>query len=261
MSYPGGKGGAGVYQAIINQMPPHDTYIEPFLGAGSVMRMKRPAARTIGIDLDPAIAGTGDAAAPLLAAWGAEAAAIVEEIEIARADGIAWLRERQRWTGRELVYCDPPYLMAVRRHARALYAHEMAEADHRALLDVVKRLPCAVMLSGYPSALYLAELAAWRIVMFAAPTRGRPALEYLWCNFPPPAALHDYRYLGATWRERERIGRKVKRWRAKAAQLDPLERQAVLSGLLDAPAASPFPARRDLPPALDHPLAISRQRA
>jgi hypothetical protein len=34
MTYPGGKGGAGVYQMIINQIPPHRVYIEPFLGGG-----------------------------------------------------------------------------------------------------------------------------------------------------------------------------------------------------------------------------------
>jgi hypothetical protein len=33
MSYPGGKGGSGVYQTIINQQPPHEVYIEPFLAA------------------------------------------------------------------------------------------------------------------------------------------------------------------------------------------------------------------------------------
>jgi len=32
MGYAGGKGRDGVYQAIINQMPPHGVYIEPFLG-------------------------------------------------------------------------------------------------------------------------------------------------------------------------------------------------------------------------------------
>ena len=53
MAYPGGKNGSGVYQTIINLMPPHEVYIEPFLGAGAVMRLKRPAARNIGIDLDP----------------------------------------------------------------------------------------------------------------------------------------------------------------------------------------------------------------
>ena len=42
MGYPGGKAGAGVYQTIINLMPPHDVYIEPFLGGGAVMRLKRP---------------------------------------------------------------------------------------------------------------------------------------------------------------------------------------------------------------------------
>ena len=52
MPYPGGKGGAGVYQTIINQMPPHTVYIEPFLGGGAVMAAKRPAGLNIGVDLD-----------------------------------------------------------------------------------------------------------------------------------------------------------------------------------------------------------------
>jgi hypothetical protein len=50
--YPGGKGGAGVYQTIINQMPWHETYLEPFLGGGAIMALKRPARWNIGIDLD-----------------------------------------------------------------------------------------------------------------------------------------------------------------------------------------------------------------
>ena len=49
-SYPGGKGGAGVYQALINQMPPHSTYIEAFAGGGAVLRHKRPAALNVAID-------------------------------------------------------------------------------------------------------------------------------------------------------------------------------------------------------------------
>jgi hypothetical protein len=43
MTYPGGKNGTGTFQKIINQMPPHDVYIEAFLGSGAVMRLKRPA--------------------------------------------------------------------------------------------------------------------------------------------------------------------------------------------------------------------------
>jgi DNA adenine methylase len=51
VAYPGGKNGAGVYQTIINLMPPHQVYIEPFLGGGAIMRLKRPAQLNIGIDL------------------------------------------------------------------------------------------------------------------------------------------------------------------------------------------------------------------
>ena len=53
MVYPGGKNGSGVYQTIINLMPPHEVYIEPFLGSGAILRMKRPALRNIGMDRDP----------------------------------------------------------------------------------------------------------------------------------------------------------------------------------------------------------------
>src|SRR5688572_3474999 len=35
MAYPGGKGAAGVHQRVINQIPSHKLYIEPFLGAGN----------------------------------------------------------------------------------------------------------------------------------------------------------------------------------------------------------------------------------
>lgn len=48
--YPGGKGNC--YQQIINQIPPHEVYIEPFLGGGYVMKAKRPAAINIGVELE-----------------------------------------------------------------------------------------------------------------------------------------------------------------------------------------------------------------
>ena len=50
----GTKGGAGVWQRIISEMPEHDVYIEPFWGRGTIAKKKRPAPYTIGIDLDPA---------------------------------------------------------------------------------------------------------------------------------------------------------------------------------------------------------------
>jgi len=52
MRYPGGKSGSGVYHRLINLMPPHLVYCEPFLGGGAVMRLKRPAPYNVGVDLD-----------------------------------------------------------------------------------------------------------------------------------------------------------------------------------------------------------------
>ena len=53
MSYFGAKDGAGVKERIIAAMPPHDTYIELFLGSGAVMRAKPPARLQIGVEANP----------------------------------------------------------------------------------------------------------------------------------------------------------------------------------------------------------------
>ena len=50
MPYFGGKSLSGIYQKLINMIPPHKTYIEPFLGGGAVLKFKRPALVSIGID-------------------------------------------------------------------------------------------------------------------------------------------------------------------------------------------------------------------
>jgi hypothetical protein len=295
LTYPGGKNGAGVYQKIINQMPPHQVYIEPFLGGAAIMRLKRPAPLNIGIDrdrgaLDAAIlyshAGFGAAAPSSLARLPADSpeAASTADVAgsgesrrrtsplealpdtIARAggnrgssdstiqasivrpddsrstssvpwfrflcgDGIEFLR-KYPWTGRELVYCDPPYVKSSRSSARDLYRFEMCDVDHRRLLRVVMEIPCPVLLSGYASLLYGEALKGWRHVTFQAMTRGgRPATEWLWCNFPEPLELHDYRYLGSGFRERERIKRKKQRWARRIERMPNLERQALLLAL------------------------------
>lgn len=53
MTYLGSKAASGVFQKIIAEMPPHDTYIETHTGGGAVMLRKPPARRNWGIDIDP----------------------------------------------------------------------------------------------------------------------------------------------------------------------------------------------------------------
>lgn len=56
--YLGSKAVSGAHQAIISQMPPHDTYIETHLGSGFIMRRKPPASvRSIGLEIDPETIG------------------------------------------------------------------------------------------------------------------------------------------------------------------------------------------------------------
>ncbi len=47
MGYLGSKAASGVYQKIIAEMPPHDTYIETHLGGGAVM-LRKPRRGRIG---------------------------------------------------------------------------------------------------------------------------------------------------------------------------------------------------------------------
>jgi len=216
-SYPGGKNGMGVYQNIINNMPPHDVYIEPFVGGGAILKRKRPAESNIVIDSD---------AEAIVALQGY---CEVNSVRYMIGDGVQFLRDT-KLNSRVLVYADPPYVRSTRSCQRDLYKHEWTDSDHEAFLELITSLPCMVMVSGYDSELYGRKLAGWHKITFTGMThRGQKRTECVWMNFPPPTALHDYRYLGDGFRERERIKRKSKRWAKKVAEMNELERQAVLS--------------------------------
>ena len=52
-NYLGSKGNSGLYQFIINKMPKHDIYIEPFFGTGVIASKKKPSPiDNIGIEVD-----------------------------------------------------------------------------------------------------------------------------------------------------------------------------------------------------------------
>jgi hypothetical protein len=227
VGYPGGKSGDGVYQRIINLLPPHETYVEPFLGGGAIMAHKRPARLNIGLDLD----------ASVIAEWEASIAPKSSDEDLGDAfrfhcaDGITFL-EVYPFTGRELVYCDPPYLRHTRSGAGALYRFEMTDEQHERLLRILVQLSCSIVISGYWSELYSTALADWEHVSFQAMTRRGPATEHLWFNFQPPEVLHDYSFLGRNFRERERIARRRRRWVRRIQWMPALERNALISALV-----------------------------
>lgn len=216
MHYPGGKGASGVYQRLINQIPPHRVFIETHLGGGAIMRHKKPAEINIGIDLDKDV----------LDAWPKTG-----QVQLIHADAINYLATYP-FIGDEFVYADPPYLSYTRRSDRAPYKIDYSEEQHIDLLKILTTIPCNVMISGYHSPLYEQYLAEWRVLQFSVRTRsGATAEEFVWMNYQDPVELHDYSYLGETFRERERIRRRIDRWRARLESLPPLERNALLSAL------------------------------
>lgn len=214
-NYPGGKG--VVYHRLINLMPPHETYIESHLGGGSVIRNKVPAIRNLGIEIDPDV----------IRKWGKSSPF---NFGLIHGDAIQFLRT-YRFTGKELIYCDPPYLRKTRKKDCRLYKYDYTQEQHIELLTLLTSLPCMVMISGYKSSLYQSLLNDWQTYCFEAKTHHGMATEWVWMNYSSPVELHDYRYLGDTFRERERIKRKTNRWVSKLGSLPVLERQVLLKAM------------------------------
>jgi len=221
-SYPGGKGADGVYHQIINQIPPHSTFMELFFGGGSITKKKKPAARTIGMDINRGVIQA------------AKANIKMPGLRLMVGDASEFLIN-YKWRGGEFVYLDPPYLLDTRRSKSAIYEDEFSNFEqHAALLDLIKTLPCMVAISGYWSILYNTKLKDWRSIHFLTGTHGGTvATEWLWMNYPEPMQLHDYKYLGIDYRDREKINRQKKTMRAKLLRMPTVKRYAILSVIAD----------------------------
>jgi DNA adenine methylase len=87
-----------------------------------------------------------------------------------------------------LFYLDPPYHPDARA-APNVYGHEMSDADHRQLLDVLLNVKGKVILSGYAVPLYDRVLTNWNrheldLANHASGAKTkRRMVEVLWCNF------------------------------------------------------------------------------
>ena len=224
MSYLGSKAASGAYQAIIANMPPHDTYIETHLGSGAIMRKKPKASTSIGIDIDPSAIDN------FICTAGEHVA------QVAEFDALTFLKRFDfSLSGRTLVYCDPPYLWST-RSSRAKYDFEYDDEDHKDLiaqLKVISEIGVKVMISGYPSDLYnnLLTKPNWHSIEFQVMTRGGPRTEKLWMNFVPNS-YHWCEFAGKNFTDRQRIKRKAERWAKKYKALPNHEKTAVLSAIL-----------------------------
>lgn len=281
-TYPGGKSGAGVYQRLINLIPPHRVLIVPFAGHCGVTRNIRPAEHTIVIDRDATVCEWWNE-------WRRSKRG--RALEIHHCDGIAWLqyhaglteysaapaRDAGSGDGRSsdngsrnrrlvmeedcdrqsmksatsagdaercvarvsplaateaFVFCDPPYVISERSTGR-IYSCEMENEDHHRFLSTVTQIDASryrVLVCGYRCDLY-EPLSNWNSIDHRVPTRGGLQDERIWTNYARTTELHDYRFLGDSRRQRERIRRRQKNWHEQLMQMSEQERLAMLEVL------------------------------
>jgi DNA adenine methylase len=94
-----------------------------------------------------------------------------------------------------LHYVDPPYVHDTRTWlgGKEAYRHEMTDAQHEELADVLHSLKGIVILSGYPSALYDRLYSDWACeTREALADAAAKRIECLWIN---PAAVEHKRSL------------------------------------------------------------------
>jgi DNA adenine methylase len=117
----------------------------------------------------------------------AAAAARLREVSLESLPALDLITKYGRETD-VLLYVDPPYLASTRGWGNN-YRHEMkTEAEHRELAEALHACEAAVVLSGYPSALYDQELyPSWSRVEISSTTGNstdRARTEVLWSNRP-----------------------------------------------------------------------------
>lgn len=216
--YPGSKAANGAREQIISLMPAHQLYVEPYLGGGAVLYAKKPAAWSIVNDADADVVRYHQRhPLPNTEYRVGDALDLVASLDPARA-------------AETLVYLDPPY-HPESRSQKKLYHFEADAGHHSSLLVVLQELRCFVILSGYRCAVYDQALASWHRVDYRVMTRGGPRIESAWCNFRPGEQLHDVRFIGKNFRERERIKRKRNRWQRKFERMPAAERAVIREAL------------------------------
>ncbi len=219
--YFGSKAASGLCQNIIAMMPPHDTYIETHLGGGAIMKRKPPTVNNIGIDIDPESLSNFECPYP---------------VQLVNGCAHHYLAHYD-YSGAELIYCDPPYLTGTRT-SRRKYRFEYTRQDHIGLLELLKGLPCQIILSGYPSSMYDELLCDWNIITLQAMTRGGPRTEKLWFNYDIDRTFWAS-YAGKNFTDRQRIKRKAQRWGKNYQALPNAERLAVLAAIMEVEGTEP----------------------
>jgi len=223
--YFGSKEAAGTYQTIINQIPPFKYFYSLFLGNCAVIRnidMKKSF--FFGFDLDKDVINK----------WNIEFYKYkYNQMRFYCTDALNALENYENvfFLSNTFLYLDPPYLLETRKQKRNVYKYEMFPEHHFKMLSYVKQINCNIAVSHYPCKTYDTELKDWRKIEYQTMTRTGLVTEALYMNYDEPKELHDYRFLGSDYIDRQRIKRRIKRNVKRLNDMPVLERKAILQAI------------------------------
>ena len=112
----------------------------------------------------------------------AELAELAHRLKDAEIENRPALEVMGRFSGGDcLIYADPPYLLSSAR-TQKMYAQEMTETEHLAMLEALRAHNGPAVLSGYDNEIYNAALPGWEQVLVKPPKVEKAAVrtEKLW---------------------------------------------------------------------------------
>lgn len=218
-NYTGNKQVNGLWQFIINRIPPYKIYYELFAGSAAIARNLPPMDPKVIVDCN---AGITDALGCIPRLSNAKiicADALQILSTVAAAPGVT----------DAFVYMDPPYRFSCRRQKRKYYEYEMTDLQHQELLSRVRTVKFNCMISHPQNEMYDKALKGWTKEKFKVSYQGTVAHEWIYYNYPKPSVLHTYDFVGSDCWDRQRVKRKIERLAKKLQELPELERNAVIA--------------------------------
>ena len=267
--YPGNKSIHGLFQFIINRIPPHKIYWELFAGSGTIARILPDAAFKTLVDVNPLVIQALSQDKSLTANFICmdvlqfllTMAPAVQTYSTVPAGNDPWTTQTGTsvlpatveavCTGQlpgsvqteitvpvaitipdRFIYADPPYRFINRRSKRRLYTYQMTDMQHEELVFRLSKIECSCMISHPENDMYDKYLKGWTKEKFTVSYQGQTAQECIYYNYLKPSVLQTYQFVGSDCWDRQRVKRKITRLANKLMELPELERNAVINRVL-----------------------------
>lgn len=217
-SYRGNKAIPGLSHWIINHIPAHTVYYEPFCGSAAIASMLPARVHKVLNDCDAGVIdkiNCGFLNGSFTAICGTAVQLIESILPTADTD--------------TFVYMDPPYIIESRKWKKRIYKFEMTVSAHEHLLALAVKAKFNCMISHYEHPVYDDLLKGWIKAKKKVRYHNSTVQECIYMNYPIPSVLQSYDKVGINCWDRQRIKRKIERLAKKLSALPDIERNAVIT--------------------------------